>query len=286
MKTTIALEKLILEIKQKLKAYKKKIDDNETGTIKLSSVEKASAEQNIDILKDKLEIYNDFSEKLTLLTSSNKKERLLNVIDRSNIYKNKLNFPLTNYDFINEDIYIGSVLDEVLSLELRKQNEFERLIRSSLEDYIEVDENLLTNSIKAISIHIVNAMSGFKPNEIKNIVDILNNMVIVLVQLKLLFNSIKNYGDEPLDELIIPKYSNWWISDYFVSHDAYSSLVQWKQEINNLSNTDEEKLAWNLIFNNWLLIKKQLDLKSTPAFKLHILFDDLLESNVDLIAIC
>jgi len=89
----------------------------------------------------------------------------------------------------------------------------------------------------------------------------------------------------PIKELVFsgfPKYQDWWIRELWVSHQAYFALYKWKDIINNLCMTMEQKKAWSIIFDRWVFIKKLLNDKGSLAFNYIFAFDSLLISHAEI----
>lgn len=75
-----------------------------------------------------------------------------------------------------------------------------------------------------------------------------------------------------------PKYQDWWIKELWLSHQAYFALYKWKEIINNLCITTEQKKAWSIIFDRWIFIKKLLNDKGKLCYNYHFAFDSLLST--------
>ncbi len=73
-----------------------------------------------------------------------------------------------------------------------------------------------------------------------------------------------------------PRYQDWWIRELWLSHQAYFALFKWKDIINNLCMTIEQKKAWSIIFDRWVFIKKLLNDKGELAYNYSFAFDSLL----------
>lgn len=73
-----------------------------------------------------------------------------------------------------------------------------------------------------------------------------------------------------------PKYEDWWIHELWKSHQAYFALYKWKAIVSSLCITSKQKRAWNIIFDNWIFMKKMINGKSKLAFEYALAFDTLL----------
>ncbi|RXJ88107.1 hypothetical protein [Arcobacter sp. CECT 8985] len=79
-----------------------------------------------------------------------------------------------------------------------------------------------------------------------------------------------------------PKYEDWWIRELWLSHQAYFALYRWKQIINKVCITIEQKKAWSIIFDRWIFIKKLLNDKGKLSYHYHFAFDSLLSTYAEL----
>jgi len=79
-----------------------------------------------------------------------------------------------------------------------------------------------------------------------------------------------------------PRYQDWWIRELWLSHQAYFALFKWKDIINNLCFTTEQKKAWSIVFDRWVFIKKLLNDKGELAFNYNLAFDTLLNTHAQI----
>lgn len=110
--------------------------------------------------------------------------------------------------------------------------------------------------------------------EIKNIESIiksLNNELNEINQIEIPKVKLKTFSG-------FPKYQDWWIKELWLSHQAYFALYKWKNIINNLCITTEQKKAWSIIFDRWVFIKKLLNDKGKLCYNYHFAFDSLLNT--------
>ncbi len=80
----------------------------------------------------------------------------------------------------------------------------------------------------------------------------------------------------------LPKYEDWWIEELFKNHQAYFGLYKWKDIVSNICLTQQQRSIWDIIFNNWLMIKKILNGKGENAYDYNYIFDKLIAKYVQL----
>jgi len=277
MKVIIALEEMIKDNENVIKSIKKQLANHESGESKLSYMGKASAETNLEEAQMQLERDREKLKELLLIDSAEleEKERIKEAIERKNYLsyqKIRLKRDVTKsndekieamliLDELKDDFYIEDkdlfeITSKVISLNLSIHDDLEKKLTEIRADF--------TNQLKNI-----------KEENIKELGLLNTKVTIVILHFYVLLQNIRENIEE--DELPafkgFPKFEDWWIAELWSNHQAYYGLYKWKEIIENLCNTDDQKRAWEVIFSNWLSIKKNLYGKGALAFDYNYAFD-------------
>ena len=286
MKMIVALEELIKENETVIKSIKKQLANHESGESKLSYMGLASAETNLEnaqlqVERNKAKLKEILAEDMSELIE---KEKIREAIERKNYL---------NYQKIRIKRDITKTNDEKLEA---------MMILDELKDdfYIE-DLDLFEIATKSISLkltlHIdlqktlMEIQSEFE-REIKEIKDenisdlgVMNfRCILVIVHLHILLTNIK----ENIEEDKLPafrgfrKFEVWWIKELWTNHHAYYALYKWKSIISKQCITHEQKRTWEVIFSEWISIKKVLTNKFALGFEYNFVFDSVVRKYCEL----
>ncbi len=286
MKVIIALEEMIKDNENVIKSIKKQLSNHDSGESKLSFMGKASAETNLENAQEQLERHK---EKLKDLMSQDmseleEKERVREAIERKNYL---------NYQKVRIKREVSKKNDEKLEAML--------ILDELKEDSFIEDRELFEIVSKVISLDLsVHCELESKFNEIKNDFEVLlkdlkdedikelgmlNTQVsIVVLHLHVLLTNIQeNIEEDNLPAFRgFPKFEDWWIAELWTNHHAYYALFKWKSIISKQCITDDQKRAWELIFSNWIALKKMLNGKNILGYPYNYIFDTIMRKYSEL----
>ena len=274
-------KKLALSISHRELA-KKQLKDNESGETKLSFMVEASTElcierNNFLINKYKYKLKELKKKDIEELEETEKtKESIRNdnyfkyQIQRIKHTKDKnlkeINAALSTLKDIPEEIQLED--DEIFKIS-HKSSVLSLDIHSSLDDEL--------IEIKNEFLRLVDGHFNDTNNELK----LLNYRIpIIILQLRILLKNIReNLSESKLDTHKfkgLPKFEDWWINEMWRSPQAYMGLFKWKQIILDLCISTEQKRAFEVIFKNWVLVKKMLNVKGIFAYFYNYAFDEMI----------
>ncbi len=294
MNSIIALEDLIKQNEARVKLQQRQLADHEAGVQKLSRVGKASAETNLDAANELVTKYKGMLEELQKhdIEELEEKQRLEAAIKRKKYFDNQSS-RIESHSKASEDEKLEAmmIMDELpaevnfedkekfviasKSIELSITNhkelfeklstirqDFENLTKNENEANI-TDLGMLNLQIPILVLHFFILLTNIKENIDKE------NLAKKEAQKK------KDSKEEIKEVHFVgfPKYEDWWIHELWGSHQAYFALYKWKSIINNLCATKDQKRAWSDIFDNWIFIKKMLNVKGELAFDFSYAFD-------------
>jgi len=286
MKVIIALEEMIKENETVIKSIKKQLSKHESGESKLSYMGKASAETNLEVAKEQLERHKEKLKELMAgdMVELAEKERIKEAITRKNYIhyqKTRIRRDITKSndekleamlildelkeDEIIEDTILLEIAAKVISLHLSFHTELQKELRTIKKDF-------------AASIKDLNG------EDIKELVSFDAQIPIVILHLHVLIENInENIKEDNLPPFRgLPKFEDWWINELWSNHQAYYGLYKWKSIIRNLCITNDQKRAWEVIFTNWLSIKKALNKKGVLGYHYNYAFDTVMRNHTEL----
>jgi len=282
MKLLEDLEKKIKLSESRIALARKQLEANESGKIKLSLMAVASTELSIE--KNTF-LLNKFRNKLRKLQSENleeleKGEQAKADIRESNYFKYQSqrlrHTAKKSKSQISDALYILHEIPESIRLE---DIDIFQIAHKSKDLYLEIhsdlDDELL--EIKSEFISLVEGNFNDTNHELK----LLNYRIpIIVLQLRILLKNIReNLAEATLNKEEfsgLPKFEDWWIQELWKSHQAYMGLFRWKEIVLGLCITTEQKRAFEIIFKNWILVKKILNVKGNFAFFYNYAFDELI----------
>ena len=286
MKVIIALEEMIKDNENVIKSIKKQLSNHDSGESKLTFMGKASAETNLENAQEQLERHKEKLKDLLTYDMSEleEKERVREAIER----KNYLNYQkirikrdvskkndekleaMLILDELKEDSFIEDrelfeIASKVISLELSVHCELESKLTEIKNDF----EVLLKN---------------LKEEDIKELVSFNSQIPIIILHFHILIDNIKeNIEEDSLPAFRgLPKFEDWWIAELWSNHHAYYALYKWKGIISKQCITSEQKRAWEVVFSNWIAIKKALSNKGVLAYYYNYTFDTVMRKHAEL----
>lgn len=280
MKALIALEKLIKTLEVSVSVGKAKLLNHESGVEKLTLMTQASVENNISTNEPLIKKLQELLKELEKYDDSKlyDKDRLIASIERKKHYKNsKAVYTDITTKNHNEKIDVMMIMDELPDETILESKELFQIALKSIEHffYFDIKEEEL-NSIKKEFDLLIKDLTDINIKDL----EMFNYMIpVVVLHFTLLILNIKeNMSEEELATFgSFPKYQDWWISEMWTNHHAYFCLFNWKKEITDLCNSDEQKAGWNMIFYNWILVKVLLVEKGEMAFEYNYAFDQLMD---------
>jgi hypothetical protein len=286
MKAIIVLEELIKGEEKRLALLKRQLSDHESGANKLTTLAKASTESSLEENQTGLE---EHRAKLAELLQQNlqeleKEENLKAAIERKNYYhyqkvRLKRDKVSTNDEKLEAMMIIDELPDDVhfedkILLEIASKT-----IELNLRIHEDIAETLATikNDFEVLTKDI-------KDENINNIGVLKFQIPMLVLHFSVLISNIKeNIEEEGLGEFKgFPKFEDWWIEELWSSHQAYFGLYKWKSIVKNLCITSDQRKSWDIIFSNWISVKKMIAGKKVLGFELNYAFDTLIRNHTGL----
>lgn len=286
MNAIIAVQDLIKQNQKRINILQQQLSDHASGENKMSIMAVASTENGLEKSKEALEKNQMILSELQKrdLQELEKEERLKEAIKRKNYYKfqkirlkrdisrendQKLEAMMIvdelPADINLEDDDIFAIAETTIKLDLRIHEELDDELEEIKEDFAKLLKNVAKEDISRLGV--------------------LNTHIPVLVlHLSVFISNIKeNIEEDELPEFKgLPKFEDWWIEELWSNHQAYFGLYKWKYIIFSLCITNEQKRAWEVIFSNWIFIKKVLNKKGKLGFEYNFAFDTLLKYHTGL----
>ena len=297
MESILAVEELIREAEEQINSQTIQLERHKAGDQKLSRLILASTENTLEVESNKLIKYKQILKRLQ--GEDGKKldeEYRLRIASKRKNYFDRQDSRIKSNKEHPSDVKLAAVriLGELPpEIELDDEDLFEIAVKSVKLSLPELSE--LTELLDTIRLEFNKQIDLSKEEEIKQIATLDYLIPIVVLHFNILReNIIQSVSDfnEYQEKLITegkkenfvkkefstwPKYQDWWIRELWVSHQAYYALFNWKENINKLCQTTEQKKAWSIIFDRWITIKKLVNDKGTLAYHYQYTFDKLLE---------
>ncbi|MGB5867052.1 MAG: hypothetical protein WBG69_04165 [Arcobacteraceae bacterium] len=280
------LEKRIKSLNSHIEQSKNQIVEDDSGVKKLSMIVRASAELSIE--KNTF-LLGKYQQKLRKLLSKDinsvlEEEKTKKEIQERNYFKyqaqrikrDKTRTPreIENALIIIDELPQGFKLEDIDIFEIgHKSREL------FLELHSDLDDDLL--EIKNEFLELIESHFNNENVELR----LLNYRIpILILQLRVLLSNIReNIKDDNLKDFKgLPKFQDWWIQELWTSHQAYMGFFRWKQIILNLFVTSEQKKSFEMVFKNWLLVKKILNIKGETAYVYNNAFDQMIHKYAEL----
>jgi len=285
MKALIAIQDLINQNKKRIKILEAQINDHNNGLNKLSPMALASTENGLERSKEALEKNEIILKELMShdMQELQKEERLKEAIKRKNYFKyQKIRLKRDHTKDNDQKLEAMMIIDELPSdINLEDDSLFdiaETTIKLDLRIHDELDEEL-----EEIKTDFDKLLKKVKKEDISRLGVLNTHIPILALHLSVLISNIEENIKE--DELPafkgLPKFQDWWIDELWKNHQAYFALYKWRNIISALCITTEQKKSWEVIFANWVFIKKVLNKKEKLGFEYNFAFDTLMKQHAN-----
>lgn len=283
MKSIIAIESMLQEFELRISTAKSQLKRHESGDEKLSLLAQSSVENSLEkhtLLVDKYKQIIDILYK-TEKSDSYEHQRLRSAVQRKKYYKyaREQNGKI-KYKENDEKIEAAMIIDELPEETIFEERELFEMSFKNIEKYLDLPTSAQAD-LKNIQNEFRGLVQGFTEENIRSL-ELLNYLIPILIFYFYVFIlSIEDYKknhlfEDTTDMKFFPNYQDWWIIGLWSDSSAYFSLYKWKKTIKDSCYTNEQKHAWEVIFNNWVFVKSLLSQKSKVAFEYHYIFDSLL----------
>lgn len=291
MKIIEDLEEKINLSMSRIEFARKQLEDHESGKSKLSFMVVASTELSIEKNRFLLNKYRNKLKRIEGLESDDldeleEEELKREEIRQKNYFKYQAQRLRHTKNRSEEDAKAAiSILNELPEEMQLEDYEIFDIGHKSAELYLDIHSDLDDELIEIKSEFMSLVEKNF--NEINNELKLLNYRIpILILQLRILIKNIKeNINEANLENKEfkgLPKFEDWWIHELWQSHQAYMGLFKWKKIILNLCITSEQKRAFEVIFKNWILVKKILNTKGGYAYFYNYAFDEMISKYAEL----
>jgi len=282
-----ALEKLMAENQELISNCTKQLQEINNGKIKVSALKQASIENTLEEASLAYETYKHMYDEIPKAEKDKYKElvRVQEALAKQTYYKVqkirlKRNKNLTR-DQRLEAMMIIDELPENIHFEDKELLDIANIVlKNNIRSVTELENELIT--IKNEFNSKINSLPDGK--DLKHFAFLDTYIPIVVLHFSVLIQNINELisehnenSEKKLHFPGLPKYEDWWIEELFINHQAYFALFKWKDIIKNLCLNEQQKIIWNKIFNNWLMVKKILNSKDENAYDYNYIFDQLLE---------
>ncbi|MEA3316216.1 MAG: hypothetical protein U9Q30_10190 [Campylobacterota bacterium] len=274
MKAIIALEKLIKEEEKRISVAKKQLSDDEAGINKLTFLTKASTEETLEKSKLSLDKHKAMLSEIMKgdIKELEEKEKLQEAMQRKK-YHDYQKIRLKRDKTAPNDVKLVamSVLDEISSDITFEDKELIDLGKIIIELELNTIEEIF-NLFRDIQKDFHSLKDKIKEEDINSlgITDVY--IPLIILSIAVLVSNIKENNFHGF-----PKFEDWWISELWVNHQAYMGLYKWKNIIRNQCNTTDQQRIWEVIFSNWIFLKKLIKGKGKQAYELNFIFDSLIK---------
>ncbi|MGB5866319.1 MAG: hypothetical protein WBG69_00440 [Arcobacteraceae bacterium] len=286
MKVIVALEDMIKENEAVIKSIKKQLSKHESGESKLSYMGLASAETNLENAQNQLErhkarlkefLSQDMSELI-------EKEKIRDAIERKNyVNYQKIRIKRDVTKSNDEKLEAMLILDELKGDFLIEDRDLFEIASTSISLNLTLHIDLQKKLIE-IRTDFENAIKNIKGQNIGSL-ELLNyRCILSILHFNVLLTNIQeNIEEDKLPAFRgFPKFEDWWIKELWTNHQAYYALYKWKSIISKQCITSDQKRAWEVIFSNWIAIKKIITDKGSLGFEYNYIFDSLIRKYSEL----
>lgn len=282
MKIIEELEKKLALSISRIELAKKQLNESESGKIKLSFMVVASTELCIE---RNTFLVNKYKYKLRKLKDEDQKqleedEHNKETIRENNYFKYQPQRIKHTKDKTDKEIEAAlSTLKDIPEDIKLEDKELFAISEKSSELCLDIHSDLDDDLIEIKSEFLALIESDF--NDVNNELKLLNYRIpIIILQLRILLKNIReNIKESKLEKhkfTGLPKFEDWWIHEMWTSPQAYMGLFKWKQIILSLCISSEQKRAFDVIFRNWVLVKKILNVKGIFAYFYNYAFDEMI----------
>ncbi|MEA1915001.1 MAG: hypothetical protein U9N30_06770 [Campylobacterota bacterium] len=286
MKEIVALQSIIAEEEERITFSRRQLMQHETGENKLTAMIKASIETKLDESVESLAKHQSMLDELMKqdLQKLEEEERLKEAAQRSYYYHYQ-KVRLKRDKVRSNDVKLEAmmIVDELPTDVQFEDEEIFEISSTMVELHLRTHEKIY-EELENIKKDFSKLLKNFDKESISDLGMLRYRIPIVVLHFSVLLSNILENIQE--DELAafkgFPKYEDWWIQELWNSHQAYFALFKWKSIISNLCITNDQKRAWEIIFSNWIFIKKMLNGKGALGFEFNFAFDALISSYAQL----
>lgn len=281
MNAIVAVQDLIKQNENRIKVLKQQLADHASGVNKLSHMAKASTELGLEKSQDALEKNKTILRELQQrdLLELEKEQKLKEAIQRQNYYKyQKIRLKRDKSMTQDQKLEAMMIVDE-LPDDLQIEDEEIRAIADATITLNLRAHSDLYEELKEIKKDWEELLKNVKEEDIRRLSGINHHIPIVILHLSVLINTIKDEIEEQnLPEFKgLPAFEDWWIHELWINHQAYFGLFKWRDIIASLCHSKEQRRAWNIIFSNWVSIKKLICSKGDLGYEYNYAFDSLVQ---------
>ena len=286
MKAIIALEELIKKEEQRIVFSKHQLLEHETGIHKLTPMIKASTETKLEEAQELLEKHQNMLKEFLSqdIEELEEKERLKEAVKRRNYYHFQA-LRLKRSKTRSNDIKLEAmmIVDELPTDINFEDKEIYEIAEKTLELHLSTHEEL-NKKLTLIKKDFENLLKNVKSEKLSDLGMLNIRIPIIVLHFSVLLSNIEEniQNDKEIKFSGFPNYEDWWISELWSSHQAYFGLYKWKSIITNLCQTSDQKRTWEVIFANWIFIKKMIHGKGSLGFNFNFAFDSLLSKYANL----
>ena len=297
MKAIIALEEMIKDDEVHLKLAKKQLAEHESGVNRLTQLVKASTETNIEDRTTRLEKNREMLAELLKqdIKELEKQEQIKEAIERKNYFHyQKIRLKRDKIRSNDEKLEAMLIIDELPNDMGFQDDDLFRVAEQSLRMHLSVHEHL-QETFSEIKQTFEELTKDIKGEQISELALLKFQIPLVILHFNTLLENIKSNLEEdfknrkreegeevgePDKDLFpgFPKFEDWWIQELWINHQAYLGLYKWKTIISKLCQSSDQQRAWEVIFANWINIKKQITIKGALAFEYNYAFDTLIRN--------
>ncbi len=280
MKALLALEEMIKDDEVHIKLAKKQLSEHESGVNRLTALVKASTETNIEDRTNRLEKNKAMLAELLKqdIKELEKQEKIKEAIERKNyLHYQKIRLKRDKLRTNDEKLEAMLILDELPADILFQDEDLFRVAEQSLKMHLSLHEQL-HDTFAEIRRDFEDLIKDLQNEQISEL-GLLNFQIpVVVLHFHTLIENIKeNLEEDRKDQFSgFPKFEDWWIKELWINHQAYLGLYKWKTIISSLCQSSDQQRAWEVIFANWINIKKQITSKGALAFEYNFAFDTLI----------
>jgi len=275
------LENKIITLTKSIALSNKQLEKHKSGKKKLTYMAEASSEANKERNTHLLEEYQKELIKLKSLDQKelNQKEKEKKELEHNNYFKYQEVRIRRNKKkkkkLRKEALLLLSELPQEVQIE---DDELYNIALMSLELNLDLHCQV-QKALKKIKVEF-EELTNDSINDSNQFLLMLNQRIpILILRFSILLHSIKEAikKNELAEFKGMPKFEDWWIDELWTSHQAYIALFKWKGIINILCISNEQKRAWDVIFKNWIFVKKLLNTEELDAYSYNCAFDKLMK---------
>jgi hypothetical protein len=282
-----ALEKLMAENQEKISNCRKQLQEVENGKISLSPMKLASVENTLEEASLAYETYKHMYDQIPQEEKDKYKElvRVQEALAKQTYYKiQKIRLKRNKNLSRDQKLEAMMIIDELpedIHFEDKELLEISNVVlKNNIRNVVELE-----NELQIIKNEFNNKLNSLPDKkDLKHFAFLDTYIPIVVLHFSVLVQNINELIVQDNEKNIkkikfsgLPKYEDWWIEELFINHQAYFALYKWKDIIKNLCMNEQQRIIWDKIFNNWLMVKKILNSKDENGYDYNYIFDQLLE---------